>query len=185
AVTKAIPKKAANSKAHAKPRKAAIFRTNSVTTSEVKRAKLDADSDYEAPMAPERAGKKKTIKEIYQKKMHLKHILLRPDTYIGSTEINTQWLWIYDDTTDSLIEKDIQFVSSFFKIFDEVLVNATDNKVIPELIFVHLLTLSNYDDSEKKVVGNHNGYGAKPCNIFSTDKFQMNHLDADIVWLLK
>jgi DNA topoisomerase-2 len=37
------------------------------------------------------------------------------------------------------------------------------------LIFGHLLTSSNYDDSEKKVVGGRNGYGAKLCNIFSTE----------------
>ena len=38
---------------------------------------------------------------------------------------------------------------------------------IPELIFGHLLTSSNYDDSIKKVPGGRNGYGAKLANIFS------------------
>ncbi|KAI0244770.1 DNA topoisomerase 2 [Massospora cicadina] len=38
---------------------------------------------------------------------------------------------------------------------------------VPELIFGHLLTSFNYDDSEKKVVGGRNGYRAKLCNIFS------------------
>ena len=40
---------------------------------------------------------------------------------------------------------------------------------VPELIFGHLLTSSNYNDQEKKVVGGRNGYGAKLCNIFSTE----------------
>jgi DNA topoisomerase-2 len=40
---------------------------------------------------------------------------------------------------------------------------------VPELIFGHLLTSSNYDDSEKKVTGGRNGYGAKLANIFSTE----------------
>ena len=40
---------------------------------------------------------------------------------------------------------------------------------IPELIFGNLLTSSNYDDDEKKVVGGRNGFGAKLCNIFSTE----------------
>ena len=40
---------------------------------------------------------------------------------------------------------------------------------VPELIFGTLLTSSNYDDSEKKVTGGRNGYGAKLCNIFSTE----------------
>jgi len=40
------------------------------------------------------------------------------------------------------------------------------------MIFGHLLTSSNYDDDEKKVVGGRNGYGAKLCNIFS-EKFKV------------
>ena len=43
---------------------------------------------------------------------------------------------------------------------------------MPELVFGHLLTSDNYDDSEKKVVGGRNGYGAKLTNIFSS-KFQI------------
>ena len=38
---------------------------------------------------------------------------------------------------------------------------------VPEMIFGHLLTGSNYNDEEKKVVGGRNGYGAKLANIFS------------------
>ncbi|POS85094.1 putative DNA topoisomerase 2 [Erysiphe pulchra] len=40
---------------------------------------------------------------------------------------------------------------------------------IPEMIFGHLLTGSNYDDEEEKTTGGRNGYGAKLCNIFSTE----------------
>ena len=39
----------------------------------------------------------------------------------------------------------------------------------PELIFGHLLTSSNYDKAEEKVVGGKNGYGAKLTNIFSKE----------------
>jgi len=39
---------------------------------------------------------------------------------------------------------------------------------VPELIFGNLLTSSNYNDTEKKVTGGRNGYGAKLANIFST-----------------
>ena len=38
---------------------------------------------------------------------------------------------------------------------------------IPEMIFGHLLTSSNYDDSEAKVTGGRNGFGAKLTNVFS------------------
>ena len=40
---------------------------------------------------------------------------------------------------------------------------------VPELIFGHLLTSSNYEDSEKKVTGGRNGFGAKLANIFSNE----------------
>lgn len=42
-----------------------------------------------------------------------------------------------------------------------------ENTYVPTLIFGHLLTSSNYDDTERKVTGGRNGYGAKLCNIFS------------------
>lgn len=48
---------------------------------------------------------------------------------------------------------------------------------IPELIFGHLLTGSNYDDNEKKTVGGRNGYGAKLTNIFS-QKFTIELQDS-------
>ena len=38
---------------------------------------------------------------------------------------------------------------------------------VPELVFGHMLTSSNYDDTIKKVTGGRNGYGAKLTNIFS------------------
>ena len=47
--------------------------------------------------------------------------------------------------------------------------HATEKMYVPELIFGTLLTSSNYDDDQKKVTGGRNGYGAKLCNIFSTE----------------
>jgi DNA topoisomerase-2 len=40
---------------------------------------------------------------------------------------------------------------------------------IPELVFGHLLSSSNYDDHEKKLTGGRNGYGTKLANIYSTE----------------
>src|SRR5438045_5891280 len=37
------------------------------------------------------------------------------------------------------------------------------------MIFGHLLTGSNYNDNEARTTGGRNGYGAKLCNIFSTE----------------
>jgi len=37
------------------------------------------------------------IEEVYQKKSQLEHILLRPDTYIGSVEEIAQPLWVFEN----------------------------------------------------------------------------------------
>ncbi|CAG8462855.1 12168_t:CDS:10, partial [Ambispora leptoticha] len=150
----------------------------------------------------------KAIEDIYQKKTQLEHILLRPDSYIGSVEATTQPLWIFDSETNKLAYKEVKYVPGFYKIIDELLVNAADNKsrdpkmntikinvdranntisvynngrgipieihktenmYVPELIFGHLLTSSNYDDKEQKTTGGRNGFGAKLANIYSNE----------------
>lgn len=168
----------------------------------------DADFDENGIKTSSKIGSdnKKTLEEIYQKKTQLEHILLRPDSYIGSTEFQVQQMWVFEN--DSMVLRDVTYAPGLYKIFDEIIVNAADNKVrdpsmncikisvdndsnvisvwnngkgipiemhakegiyIPELIFGHLLTSSNYDDDEQKVTGGRNGYGAKLCNIFSKE----------------
>jgi len=59
------------------------------------------------------------------------------------------------------------------------IVEHKDHQVwVPELIFGHLLTSSNYDKNEKKITGGKNGYGAKLANIFSKE-FIIETVDAD------
>ncbi len=156
--------------------------------------------------ASNKAGSK-SVEETYQKLTQLEHVLLRPDTYIGSTEQNRTKLWVYDEGV-GITHREVTYVPGLYKIFDEILVNAADNKQrdktmdtmkvsidpdantisvfnngqgipvemhrdekcwVPELIFGHLLTSSNYNDNEKKTTGGRNGYGAKLANIFSTE----------------
>jgi DNA topoisomerase-2 len=52
------------------------------------------------------------------------------------------------------------------------------NVYIPELIMGHLLTSTNYDDSEERIIGGMNGMGAKLTNIYST-KFDVETVDAN------
>ncbi|OBT66159.1 hypothetical protein VE03_05077 [Pseudogymnoascus sp. 23342-1-I1] len=143
----------------------------------------------------------------YQKLTPLQHILRRPDTYIGSVERTEQQMWVFNSQTEQMETRKVRFVPGLYKIFDEIVVNAADNKqndagmkalkvtvdrekgeisvendgrgipieihdkekiYIPEMIFGHLLTSSNYDDEESKTTGGRNGYGAKLCNVFST-----------------
>jgi DNA topoisomerase-2 len=49
----------------------------------------------------------------------------------------------------------------------------------PELTFGHLLTSTNYDDNQKRVVGGRNGYGAKLTNIYSSE-FSVNIKDHEV-----
>jgi len=75
-----------------------------------------------------KSDKRLSVERIYQKKTQLEHILLRPDTYIGSIEAVTQGMWVYDDLTESMQFRELSFCPGMFKIYDEILVNAADNK---------------------------------------------------------
>ena len=146
----------------------------------------------------------------YRKHTHREHILSLPDTYIGSIENATEELFVVDG--EKFVEQSVtQFNPGFYKLFDELLVNAHDHVVrlkqrnsehpvkhieinvidgtsismkndgesidvelhpdyqvyIPQMIFGELLTSTNYDKSEKKLVGGKNGYGVKLVNIFA------------------
>ncbi|OKL61497.1 DNA topoisomerase 2 [Talaromyces atroroseus] len=165
---------------------------------------LDGADEVETSKPPKDTG----AADKYQKLTQLEHIIKRPDTYIGSIEKTTQSMWVYDSTSESMDYREVTFVPGLYKIFDEIVVNAADNKqndnnmdeikitidresgqisvwnngrgipieihskekiYVPELIFGHLLTSSNYDDGQMKVTGGRNGFGAKLCNVFSTE----------------
>ena len=146
----------------------------------------------------------------YRKHTHREHILSLPDTYIGSIEDTTEELFVVNGES---FQQDVitAFNPGFYKLFDELLVNAHDHVVrltqrnsdqpvknidisvvdgktivmrndgesidvekhpeygvyIPQLIFGELLTSTNYDKDEKKLVGGKNGYGVKLVNIFA------------------
>lgn len=69
----------------------------------------------------------KPLEKIYQKKTQLEHILLRPDTYVGSIEVQKDKLWVFNLEEDKLEYREINYVPGLYKIFDEILVNAADN----------------------------------------------------------
>lgn len=58
--------------------------------------------------------------------------------------------------------------------------HAKEKMYVPQLIFGNLLAGENFDDTQKRVVGGKNGYGAKLANIFST-KFVLETVDAKVV----
>ncbi|XP_070777394.1 DNA topoisomerase 2-beta isoform X2 [Enoplosus armatus] len=75
----------------------------------------------------DKAGSKLSVERVYQKKTQLEHILLRPDTYIGTVEPITQQMWVFDEDI-GMNQREITYVPGLYKIFDEILVNAADNK---------------------------------------------------------
>lgn len=149
----------------------------------------------------------------YQRKTDKQHILDNPDTYIGSVENVDSQMWVYDDLTDRIVLRDIEYIPGLYKLFDEGIVNCRDHVIrmiqsnsidkkfvtfidttisedgtitmsndgngidvakhpeydiwIPEMIFGHLRTSTNYNKDEKKIVGGKNGFGFKLVLIWS------------------
>jgi DNA topoisomerase-2 len=68
----------------------------------------------------------KSIEEIYQKKTPIEHILTRPDTYIGDITEQNELMWVFDNESKQIKEKEIKYVPGLYKIFDEIIVNAGD-----------------------------------------------------------
>jgi DNA topoisomerase II len=64
----------------------------------------------------------------YGKMTPREHVLARSDTYIGSIDIHSGPIDVYDPST-GIESKDIKYVPGLYKIFDEVLVNASDASV--------------------------------------------------------
>ena len=70
------------------------------------------------------------IEKVFQKKTDLEHVLLRPEMYVGSMqkELEYHWLCANDMLHQKFTLKKIDFIPGLLKIFDEILVNAADNK---------------------------------------------------------
>jgi len=151
----------------------------------------------------------------YQKLTQRQHVLLRPDTYIGTTHSSVIDRFVCNDQF-KIVEERVSFCPGLLQLFLEILNNARDRTVVdneircsrievnfyddfefsitnngdsilierhpteniynPELIFGHLLTSSNYDDSVRRIVGGRNGFGAKLANIYSS-KFSVEIAD--------
>ena len=78
---------------------------------------------------------KKTIEEKYQKMDPHEHILAKPGMYIGSTKKITTKMWIVNsdaktEADPKIILKEITYVPGFYKICDEILVNARDRTAL-------------------------------------------------------
>jgi DNA topoisomerase II len=66
----------------------------------------------------------KKIEDKYKVLDQISHILLRPQTYVGSNKPNTSVKNIIDD--NKILQREITYIPSFVKIFDEVVTNSVD-----------------------------------------------------------
>lgn len=66
----------------------------------------------------------KKIEDKYKVLNHIDHILLRPQTYLGSNKPHTSNKWLF--MNDKMVKEEITYVPSFIKIFDEILMNSVD-----------------------------------------------------------
>ena len=64
----------------------------------------------------------------YQRLTLLEQIMQRPDTYIGSTRAERAARWVLDPALGRVVWREATWIPGLLKIFDEILVNATDNK---------------------------------------------------------
>jgi DNA topoisomerase-2 len=71
----------------------------------------------------------KKIADKYQKKTPLEHIIDLPDTYIGSVDKIDEKLYVFDDKTNKIVKKTIQYIPGLERIFEEILLNAFDQTV--------------------------------------------------------
>lgn len=76
---------------------------------------------------PPKPRSDKTVEEKYKKVTQLEHVLLRPDTYVGSIEKTTEKIHVMNHRAKIMEQKMINYVPALYKIFDEILVNAADN----------------------------------------------------------
>eukprot|EP00593_Proboscia_inermis_P010392 CAMPEP_0171310174 /NCGR_PEP_ID=MMETSP0816-20121228/20407_1 /TAXON_ID=420281 /ORGANISM="Proboscia inermis, Strain CCAP1064/1" /LENGTH=237 /DNA_ID=CAMNT_0011794189 /DNA_START=124 /DNA_END=837 /DNA_ORIENTATION=+ len=155
---KAAPKKAATKKPKKVPLGDASNRVNIGDPAHDARpsdAKKDNDfetlSDSKSLDSTEKSDKpKKTIKQVYQKKTQLEHILLCPDTYIGSVErVNTN-MWVLDSESNKIVDRNISCTPGLFKIFDEIEIlqdqkNLKDSTNDPLSTSTHVTTMKMTD----------------------------------------
>lgn len=68
----------------------------------------------------------KSIEDKYKVLDQISHILLRPQTYLGSNKPNTSVKYIYNNESNKMEQREITYIPSFLKIFDEVITNSID-----------------------------------------------------------
>jgi DNA topoisomerase-2 len=112
-------------------------RSSSSSGSDGDKDTSSSDSDGEASAvthaavkpARERGGRAKTVHETYRRMTGVQHVLHRPELYVGMAQPVSETWWVPHPETQRMLRRHISFSPALFKIFDEILVNAADNKM--------------------------------------------------------
>lgn len=120
--------------------------------------------------------KAQTATELYQKLTQLEHIIKRPDTYIGSVERTDEQMWVFNSQTEQMESRKVSFVPGLYKIFDEILVNAADNKQNDTSMKFIKVTI----DREKGEIGIENDGRGIPIEIHEATP----HETIGTIWVL-
>ena len=67
-----------------------------------------------------------TVENRYKKFTQIEHVLARPGMYIGEISTLTSEQWILDSKNEKIINKIITWNPGIYKIFDEIVTNASD-----------------------------------------------------------
>ena len=107
----------------------------------------------------------------YKKHTHREHILELPDTYIGSTDTHKESRWVYDSQTKKMVFTSIEFNPGFYKLFDEIVVNARDALVrsVTDAGRTPIKNISVSVDENLKVSVENDGDGI-PIEMHPTEK---------------
>ncbi len=125
------PKKAAVAAGPKKAAPAAKAKPAAAAPSKKKEKENDDDDEDEEARPKKVSVKPQTIEDQYQKLTQLQHVLKRPDTYIGSTQVHTNEMWVWNRAAEKMEWRSVSYPPGLYKIFDEILVNAADNAQRP------------------------------------------------------
>ena len=94
--------------------------------SRIARARVSSTVSLSSPSSPS----SRSIEEMYQRKTPVEHVLLRPGMYIGSVvRHKAEHLWVFDFEKGRMVKQPkVSYCPGLLKLFDEILVNACDNK---------------------------------------------------------
>ncbi len=69
----------------------------------------------------------KSIEDTFLLKSGVEHVLLRPDTYVGSVTPTDCEMPVFDAAAHRMVRRPLTYSAALLKIFDEIVVNAADN----------------------------------------------------------